>query len=42
MSSLSYRVALRERAGVRTRVRARPELLALLGLTAVLNLWNLR
>src|SRR5436305_9139394 len=28
-------------SGLATRVRARPELLGLLGLTAVLNLWNL-
>jgi 4-amino-4-deoxy-L-arabinose transferase-like glycosyltransferase len=43
MSALSYRLPLRERAnaGARARLLARPELLALLGLTAVLNLWNL-
>jgi 4-amino-4-deoxy-L-arabinose transferase-like glycosyltransferase len=43
MSSLSYPAALRARARAerRTRLLARPELLALLGLTVVLNLWNL-
>ena len=43
MSSLSYRIPARAReaAEARSRLTARPELLVLLGLTAVLNLWNL-